>query len=35
MIKYYLQKTGKSIIEATLTPAEEILKEVEEFWNEV
>lgn len=34
MIKYYLQKTGKSIIEATLTPADEILKEVEDFWDE-
>lgn len=34
MIKHYLHKTGKSIIEATLTPAEEILKEVEYFWNE-
>ena len=34
MIKYYLKKTGKSIIEATMTPADEILKEVEGFWNE-
>lgn len=34
MVKHYIQKTGKSIIEATLTPAEEILKEVEDFWNE-
>ncbi len=34
MIKYYLKKTGKSIIEATLTPADEILKEVEGFWDE-
>lgn len=34
MIKYYLQKTGKSIIEATLTPADEILNEVEDFWDE-
>jgi uncharacterized protein YjaZ len=34
MIKYYLKKTGKTIIEATLTPTEEILREVEDFWNE-
>ena len=34
MVKHYLQKTGKSIIEATLIPAEEILREVEDFWNE-
>lgn len=34
MIKYYLKKTGKSIIEATLTPASDILKEIEGFWNE-
>ena len=34
MIKYYLQKTGKSIIEVTLIPADEILKEVEDFWDE-
>lgn len=32
LIKYYLKKTGKSIVEATLTPAEQILKEVEDFW---
>lgn len=32
MIKYYLQKTGKSIIEATLMPYEEIKKELLEFW---
>lgn len=35
MVKHYLQKTGKSIIEATLTPTKEILKGVENFWNEV
>lgn len=32
MIKHYLKKTGKTIIEATLTPTEEILKETEGFW---
>lgn len=34
MVKYYLEKTGKSIIEATILPAEEILKEVDGFWEE-
>lgn len=34
LIKYYLQKTGKSITEATLTPAFEILYDVKEFWKE-
>lgn len=34
MIKHYLKKTGKTIIEATLTPAEEILREIEDFWDE-
>ncbi|MHC1748945.1 MAG: DUF2268 domain-containing protein [Cellulosilyticaceae bacterium] len=33
MIKHYLQKTGKSIIDATLTSADEILKEVGDFWD--
>lgn len=32
MIKYYLNKTGKSIIEATLMPYEEIKKELLGFW---
>lgn len=32
MIKHYLNKTGKNIIEATLTPACEILREVSDFW---
>lgn len=32
LIKYYLEKTGKAIEEATILPAEEILVEVEEFW---
>lgn len=34
LVKYYLQKTGKSIVEATLLPANEILSAVEDFWNE-
>lgn len=34
MIKHYLKKTGKSIVEATLTPSSNILKETEDFWNE-
>ncbi|GAB2548095.1 DUF2268 domain-containing putative Zn-dependent protease [Gracilibacillus alcaliphilus] len=34
LIKYYLQKTGKSIVEATTLPANDILSEVEEFWDE-
>lgn len=32
MVKYYLEKTGKSIAEATILPAEEILREIEGFW---
>lgn len=35
LIKYYLQKTGKSIVEATLIPSQEILNETQEFWNEI
>lgn len=35
MIKHYLKKTGKTIIEATLTPTEEILREVEDFWDHI
>ncbi|MDE7244294.1 MAG: Zn-dependent protease [Oscillospiraceae bacterium] len=34
LIKHYLNKTGKSILEATLLPANEILNHVEDFWNE-
>lgn len=34
MIKHYLNKTGKNIIEATLLPAEQILQEIEDFWDE-
>ena len=33
LVKYYLQKTGKSIVEATLLSANEILSAVD-FWNE-
>ncbi|GAA0742201.1 DUF2268 domain-containing putative Zn-dependent protease [Clostridium oceanicum] len=32
LIKYYLEKTGESIFEATITPTADILKEVEDFW---
>lgn len=32
LIKYYLNKTGKSIYEATIMSTEDILKETEEFW---
>ena len=34
LVKYYLEKTGKNIIEATILPAQEILEEAEEFWKE-
>lgn len=34
LIKHYLKKTGKSIVEATLLPATEILNIVEDFWDE-
>ena len=34
LIKHYLQKTGKNIVEATLLPAKEILDATEDFWNE-
>lgn len=34
MIKHYLKKTGKSIVEATLLPASEIMREIEDFWDE-
>jgi hypothetical protein len=33
MIKHYLRKTGKTIIEATLTPETEILLNTEDFWD--
>lgn len=32
LIGYYLEKTGKSIYEATITPTTEILKQSEDFW---
>lgn len=35
LIKYYLKKTKKSMIEATLTSSEEILKASEGFWEEI
>lgn len=34
IIKYYLQKTGFSIEEATLKTADEILNEVNDFWDQ-
>lgn len=34
LVKHYLKKTGKSIVEATLLPAQEILEAVEDFWND-
>jgi len=34
LIKYYLKKTGKSIVEATVLPASEILNTVGAFWDE-
>jgi len=34
LIKHYLKKTGKNIIEATILPADEILSAVEDFWEE-
>lgn len=33
MIKHYLNKTGRTIMEATLVPTEEILGEIKDFWN--
>lgn len=32
LIQHFLQKTGKSIYEATILPTTDILKETEEFW---
>ena len=34
LVKHYLKKTGKSVAEATLLPAQEILDAAEDFWNE-
>lgn len=33
LVRFYLEKTGKTIYEATVTPTKDILKETEEFWN--
>jgi uncharacterized protein YjaZ len=32
MIKHFLRKTGKSIVEATILPAKEIMQELNDFW---
>ncbi|WP_418304252.1 DUF2268 domain-containing protein [Paenibacillus ihbetae] len=34
LIRYYLRRTGKTIFEATITPAAQILDEVKGFWDE-
>ncbi|KWX72634.1 Zn-dependent protease [Paenibacillus riograndensis] len=34
LIQYYLRKIGKTIFEATITPAGQILEEVKGFWDE-
>ncbi|MEO1771770.1 DUF2268 domain-containing protein [Candidatus Enterococcus ferrettii] len=34
MIEHYLKKTGKTIVEATILPSEEILEEIADFWEE-
>lgn len=34
LVKHYLEKTGKHIVEASLLPAKEILDAVEDFWNQ-
>ncbi|CAI6081499.1 hypothetical protein PAECIP112173_03228 [Paenibacillus sp. JJ-100] len=34
LIRYYLNKTGQPITEATITPASVILAEIEDFWHE-
>ena len=34
LVKHYLEKTGKSVVEATLLPAKEILDAAEDFWND-
>lgn len=33
LVKHYLRKTGKSIVEATVLPASEILEAAEDFWS--
>lgn len=35
LVKHYLNKTGKSIVEATLLPASEILDASQDFWNAI
>lgn len=34
LVKHYLKKTGKNVVEATLLPAKEILDAAEDFWND-
>ncbi|GIO99550.1 hypothetical protein J14TS5_46360 [Paenibacillus lautus] len=34
VVKYYLEKTGKTIFEATITPANQILDDIKGFWDE-
>ena len=34
LVKHYLEKTGKSIVEATILQANEILEATEDFWDE-
>ena len=34
LVKHYLKKTGKSVTEATLLPAKDILDAAEDFWND-
>lgn len=34
LVKHYLKKTGKSITDATLLPANEILEAVQDFWTD-
>lgn len=34
MVRHYLEKTGISIVDATILPADEILANVEDFWEE-
>ncbi|MDD3260319.1 MAG: DUF2268 domain-containing protein [Oscillospiraceae bacterium] len=33
LVKHYLKKTGKSVFDATIMPATDILKEAEDFWD--
>ncbi|MFS0722408.1 DUF2268 domain-containing protein [Paenibacillus sp. 1P07SE] len=35
LVQYFLRKTGTSIVEATIMPADQILDEVKEFWGEI